>query len=314
MPNKFDTRVKGQPLKIFASEYNNFIEAAKDFNGRKNNQSVPGANTNTHGGVVFVKNVSGQDVSQYNYLVIEKFLFNPIDTTNQGRADDAFKAQVSFNVNVYDDGNEKHIGAPIAILLEPIRAGGVGRALLDGSSQMRVNITNIKHTCFTRISGQTILESSTGGDVESIMMQEKTGEGWAYGTVLRGQITKQFKVIELKQDYVNCHEYVNGVEGTVTVKLALPYMLRRTPFDGTPARNELTYVYSENNKRVAKNADDEEEPQIIIYNFIEGDIVEASRCIQTDVVDENDDPVVWFLENRDSRFWMEDDSDEEEEV
>lgn len=61
----------------------------------------------------------------------------------------------------------------------------------------------------------------------------------------------QMSLVSLQTDYVQAHPFVNGsvVVGT-TLNVALPYLNRRTPFDGHTV-NGVSYTYSANNQRTA---------------------------------------------------------------
>lgn len=256
----FDTRRKGEKLNIYAEEYNDFLAGSKARRADNTGNNVPKGDHNTQNSIVFVKNVSDDVVKQYECMVIEEFIFNPV-SNDQTRTDNAFKAQASFKVNVYDESDDKHRNARIVILQEPIGEGKVGKAMISGSSQIRVNILDQKHNCFTLISGETILESSTGGEISSVAKQALDGEGWAYGSINDIQTKKQFKIIGLlENDIVTCFEYKDGVTGSLVYKIALPYLNRRTPFDGKvdPSDPQFRYEYSDFNLRKAFRLDDEE--------------------------------------------------------
>lgn len=305
----FDTRISGQKLDIHAVEYNAFLNGVKRDKENLVSQQRPGSNTNTQNSIVFVKNVSGQDVRQYHYMVIEGLIFEPDE-----QDDTPFKAQVSFKVNVYDQNNEAHKEAQICILQDPVGIGRVGRAMLVGSSQIRVNILHEKHNYFQRVSGSTIMQSSPGGEIGSIAKASGTGKLWAYGKILdQFQVKRQFKIVSLDEnDIVRAVEHNDGQDGTLVYKLAMPYTLRRTKFDGG-SRMGISYTYQDFQKRTG-TVGDEEEKQIIMPFYEVDDIVYASKGIMggTGVTDQNGDPIEWLIS--DSRYWSIDDSEEEEEA
>lgn len=322
MTKPFDTRVKGDPSTFFAKEVNAWNKGAQIDRANEINNDVPRSNTNTQNSIMFVKNVSDKTIEQYHCMVIEDFIFNPVkkDEEEQKRTDIAFKAQTSFKVNIYDETNEKHRNARIVILQQPIAEGKMGEAMIVGSSQIRVNITNQKHTAFTLKSGKTILESSTGGEVGVIAKQSKDGEGWAFGMINDCQTKKQFKIIGLQEnDVIHCHEFKDGVEGTIVYKVAMPYLIRRTKFDNLvdPSDPLRRYVYSDFNKRKAfltVGTEEEEENQVIEPAYLKGQIIYAERCVNggTEVKDQSDDPIEWLDDNQSARWWYEDEEAEEE--
>jgi hypothetical protein len=126
---------------------------------------------------------------------------------------------------------------------------------------------------------------------------------------------KMFKVVDVDVDFINCHTFDGVTEGTDTIKVALPFLIRKTPFDSAtrtdPPRAEITYVYTSNIRRTAtKTVDGEEveEFQIIVDSYEEGDIIFASKGIfgNTGVYQDdptNEKPIIWLDENRDGRYW-----------
>lgn len=121
-------------------------------------------------------------------------------------------------------------------------------------------------------------------------------------------------------DYVAC-ERLNGLPlgegGGDVVYVALPYLLRRTPFDVGPsaptaygqARNGISYLYTSNTTRTAVNADEDEEEQQIVSEYAAGDVLYAGRGIAGGTGVYRVAPtgkrvgVVWIDFNFDARAW-----------
>lgn len=133
---------------------------------------------------------------------------------------------------------------------------------------------------------------------------------------------KMFKVVKLEQDVIICNTW-NGIEkGTDEIKVAMPFLIRRTPFDEAtrtdPKRANITYVYSDFNLRLATDEDDETEDQIIVASYELDDIIYAMKGIfgGTSLYHDdpaNETPVIWLDTNVDGRFWALDDDPPEEE-
>ena len=127
---------------------------------------------------------------------------------------------------------------------------------------------------------------------------------------------KMFKVVRLEQDVIICNTW-NGIQqGTDEIKVAMPFLLRRTPFDEVtrtdPVRAGITYEYSDFNLRLATNEDDEEEDQILVASYEPNDIIFAMKGIFGGTSLYHDDPtneipVIWLDTNVDGRFWALDD-------
>ena len=90
-----------------------------------------------------------------------------------------------------------------------------------------------------------------------------------------GQV-QQFKVIEVKTDYVECNEW-DGTDKGAVVKLALPPLIRRSPFDptkGGKGRGLFTYAYASDIAREStNNADSSTENQVITPAYEVDDII-----------------------------------------
>ena len=133
---------------------------------------------------------------------------------------------------------------------------------------------------------------------------------------------KMFKVIELDVDVILCNTW-NGLEkGEDEIKVALPFLLRKTPFDAAtrvePPRAGISYAYSEFHIRIATNEEDETEDQIMVALYEPDDLIYAMRGIfgNTGVYhdpDTNEKPVFWLDTNVDGRFWALDDDPPEAE-
>ncbi len=147
---------------------------------------------------------------------------------------------------------------------------------------------------------------------------------------------RQFKVIKVEQDYFTAFTWDGHDKGEIEVKIALPYMLRKTPFtgedeDGEEKKREieltgvsLTYEYEDNfiqRLATATTIDDEgaesesEEHQTIIPSYEEDDVVVAMRGVTggVGVQDAEEKQLIWQDMNVDARFWMNDNDPPEEE-
>lgn len=132
-----------------------------------------------------------------------------------------------------------------------------------------------------------------------------------------------FKVIELGQDIVKCFTWNGVAKGDDIIDIALPFLLRITPFDlginpNALPRDGITYVYSQFNIRQATNADDDTEDQIIVPSYEEDDIIFAFKGMFGNTAAYFDDPInespiLWVDANLDGRFWAQDDDPPESE-
>lgn len=117
-----------------------------------------------------------------------------------------------------------------------------------------------------------------------------------------------FKVIELDTDIVRCFTWNGVAKGDDKIDIALPFLLRKTPFDGTPARAGITYTYTSNSARTAKNAAGDEENQVLTDSYEEDDIIFAFKGMfgNTGVYFDdpiNELPILWVDANLDGHYW-----------
>lgn len=112
-----------------------------------------------------------------------------------------------------------------------------------------------------------------------------------------GSAVQQFKFKSMGGDYIYAAPWDGTTEGA-QIKVAKPYLLRRTPFDGK-SRNGISYTYSADDAREATNGTDIEQ-QSIIPTYVVGDIVYAARAVigGTEVED-----VTYVDVNADARAW-----------
>ena len=158
----------GDPLVIPSGTYNAFVDAAQDFIARQQSQS---ANTRRDGqDVVLVKNSSGSDCIRFGILGISGPLFTPA------------AALESFKNNLVFDGvtpSAGHVGK-FVVLLEPVKAGKIGRACVYGVSPVLLNLTDSTHQYADVTAGQAaFLTSAVTGAAQILWAAGSSGVVWA---------------------------------------------------------------------------------------------------------------------------------------
>jgi hypothetical protein len=166
----------GDPLVIPANTYNAFIDAAADYQQRikprqKLEQSMQSANSRmpAHGsGVVWVRNDSPIDCWRYFVLGLDGPIHEPqtiIDTEG------SFVDQVIFS-GVFPDIQAHGLTDLHAIMLEPILAGGIGRAMIQGICQVRLVVTDESHQFAQATAGfPAFMMSSATGSTQILWRQ-----------------------------------------------------------------------------------------------------------------------------------------------
>jgi len=121
----------GDPLVIPAATFNTFIDSARDFLARQHQQAQAGTPSGRHNCIVLVRNDSGSDRERFDVLGISGPVFDPASD------DEAFKNYpVMTGVTpVEDDHRGKFV-----ILLEPVPAGKLARAVAAGVVPARANV------------------------------------------------------------------------------------------------------------------------------------------------------------------------------
>jgi len=157
-----------------------------------------------------------------------------------------------------------------------------------------------------------------------------------------GVAVGRFRVKSVEGDYIVCRFIEGEHEGTVDVKIAKPFLLQKTPFDGV-SRSGVTYTYTDdattgihtidvfgtdgNQQRIATLDSDttDKEFQVIVPRYraavtggYEGDIIVAMRGMQggpAAVVDPGysyAQRIDWLDLNVDGRTWCEDNTNVED--
>jgi hypothetical protein len=143
-----------------------------------------------------------------------------------------------------------------------------------------------------------------------------------------------FKVVRLEEDIIICHQSNGKSEDEdVEYKIALPYLLRYTPFnsDQNPAPDlrddkfKYTWTFTDDagatryDKRTSIDTenDDDEEIQVITPSYEKGDLIFCCSGIGGSTgtyhdPDVKDKPVIWQDMNFDGRMWALSSEDEEE--
>ncbi len=116
-----------------------------------------------------------------------------------------------------------------------------------------------------------------------------------------GATLQRFRVVNMNTaDVVTCHTWDGTTEGVQLINIALPYLLRRTPFDGQ-TRDGVSYTYTSNVERSASDGVDNE-TQVIVPGYVDNDEIWATG---TNVIigGVGVAGVVWLDLNLDGRAW-----------
>lgn len=169
----------GEPLRIPASTFNTFIDAARDYRNRTHGMGAgaaaraPGVDT----GRILVRNDSGADADRFGILGIDSIVISPTDNA------DEFKNRpiLSLIAPAVPDHSENFV-----VLAEPLRHEAtvadrpIGEAVIDGITVVLVDVQDADHEFAVVVNAQsTKLQSASNGPVQIIYKEAGTGDKWA---------------------------------------------------------------------------------------------------------------------------------------
>ena len=90
----------GEPMSIPAATFNAFIDAAEDYQRRRQDQSRTAGRDSRHTGIVAVKNASGSAKDRFAVLGIDSPVFGPADNADEFKSRLALKGNSIFGEGV----------------------------------------------------------------------------------------------------------------------------------------------------------------------------------------------------------------------
>ncbi len=161
----------GQPLNIPASDYNAFVDCARDYQQNSQRTARNSNPENLPAGQVYIRNDSGVDCSRFDILGVDGMVFTP-DTSPDARN----RLVLSCSLPSVD----YHSGGRFAVLARPAAAGKVAAAYVSGICLVKVDITDQSHLYADIIDAEKANLTSCGnGGVSIISRQAGTGVLWA---------------------------------------------------------------------------------------------------------------------------------------
>jgi hypothetical protein len=162
--------VAGEPLKIPAEVFNQFVDAANFVNNQKRSGTAEAKRG--YDGTVLIKNNTEEDRERYTVMKIDSPAIHP-DDNEQG-----FLSAIIFNGEDIDADT----AGRWAILQEPIPAGRVGKAIISGHSIARIIINSSDDDTCGAVDGEGLLHSGvTGNTTAAILWREDEPEGSGEG-------------------------------------------------------------------------------------------------------------------------------------
>jgi len=169
----------GERLDISAQAWNAMLEAVRARSlGRSEAAGVPQALAVADRGgdaTVLVRNDSGSDRSRFDVLGVASVIFGPADNLAEFQDNAALAGAVPAAAS--------HKGR-FAVLLEPIPAGVIGRAALNGLVVARLNVSAAADAAGIAVADvkdgdATQLDLQAGGTAQVLWRESGTGTKWA---------------------------------------------------------------------------------------------------------------------------------------
>jgi len=162
----------GQPVVITAATWNSFIDAANFAKDQRQNQFGKGLRSGVGSGIVLIKNAESELRDRFTALVL-----NDIAVPPSANEDEFTSCPPVFIGQKMTDERE---GNPYAILLEPIAAGQIGRAMVFGIVPAKVTISDAddQYAVPTPSSSAGALQSDSTGVARIVWKAGGTGSQW----------------------------------------------------------------------------------------------------------------------------------------
>lgn len=138
--------------------------------------------------------------------------------------------------------------------------------------------------------------------LEDLLRARPGAQGIGAGELARGYVD-QYRFKTMGDDYIECVTYDGTTEGTTTIRVAKPWRLRRTPFDGL-SWGGIAYAYTTDVERVA----DGTETQVVTPPYVADDLILVEQVIVPlmtlsgpveiiNLVDKNNDARAWAVKS-----------------
>ena len=162
----------GEQLVIKASTWNAFIDAANFTKEQRQNQFGKGLRSGVGAGVVLIKNAEPELRDRFTALILNDIAVPPSANENE-----FVSCPPVFIGQRMTDERE---GRPYAILLEPVAAGAIGRAMVFGIVPAKVSIQDAddQYAVPTPNSSAGALQSDSTGVARIVWKAGGTGAQW----------------------------------------------------------------------------------------------------------------------------------------
>ena len=171
MADRFKKTQAGQPLEISAEVWNSFLDTVREQKGKKHDQLADALEQIRQADIIKVRNKSGEDRLRFHVLGIDSPIITPASHLRE------FKNQVALGG--VKPKHPDHFGR-FLILLDPLRAGKIGRAWASGVCPAYIVVEDECHE-FADVQNDdaTALFSRPVGSARILWREGGLGGQWA---------------------------------------------------------------------------------------------------------------------------------------
>lgn len=160
----------GQPFEVKAATWNDFIDAADYVKNTRNSGGNPVRGTLPEGWIYF-KNGSKTLMPHFSAILLTDLI--------AGSENGSLEKEPSIPVFVAANYHEQLKMYPVAVTQEPVLPDGVGRAMLNGVSPIRLNLIAPTHT-FAVPAADGVWTSADAGLARLLWKSGNSATGWAF--------------------------------------------------------------------------------------------------------------------------------------
>jgi hypothetical protein len=161
----------GQPLEMPAQAFNTFVDVGRWFRNQRQQSGAQIVADVFSANIAKLKNTSGGDRGRFHVLGLNEPIFTPTDNLT------TFQNTITFK-GITPDAN-LHWGK-WGLLLDPLKANAIGRALLAGLAVVQIDVVETVHAFADILPTYTDkLRSGWIGAAEILWKESGTGTKWA---------------------------------------------------------------------------------------------------------------------------------------
>lgn len=229
----FEQKSAGQPLQrgISASAWNSMLAAAQAYQRGKLDSDVRDNDRYPQAGIWYVKNSTSGDLDRFSVVGLSSLTNTPEINLPEFKNHPSFVAREP----TADDANV------FGVLFDAVKAGYMGRMVLDGVTPAQVNVTDLSHRFAVAETGTTAnLVSAGSGSARVLWPPEFTETGVQWAVVRISNFAPPSVEAECSDDSGNTYTAADLVAAFATLVVDKCASLRLFVDDADPTRALLS--------------------------------------------------------------------------